>query len=172
MKFQRQIKYAYLRLIALRGEPHELALGIAFGVFSGMMPIVPFQTVLAIALSIFFKGSKITAALGTWVSNPLNWYFIYYYSYRLGASVIGLPEKNAVFSSVMTAVRSGETPWVIVEKIFGAGTAIVSAFLIGGVMMGAVFGGLCFFAFLPIFKNIRSWRQSRKEHKHWRTHRQ
>ena len=94
MKFQRQIKYYYLRFIRLRGEPHELALGIAFGVFSGMMPVVPFQTVLAITLSLFFKGSKITAALGTWVSNPLNWYFIYYYSYRLGAWIIGLPEKT------------------------------------------------------------------------------
>lgn len=170
MKFQRQIKYTYLRLIALRGEPHELALGVAFGVFSGMMPIVPFQTVLAIALSFFFRGSKITAALGTWVSNPLNWYFIYYYSYRLGASIIGLPEKNAVFSSVMTAVRSGEAPLVIVEKIFGAGTVFVSAFLLGGFIMGIVFGGLCFFIFLPIFKYLRVWRQSRKERKNWRVH--
>lgn len=170
MKFQRQIKYTYLRLIALRGEPHELALGTAFGVFSGMMPIVPFQTVLAIALALFFRGSKITAALGTWVSNPLNWYFIYYYSYRLGASIIGLPEKNAVFSSVMTAVRSGEAPLVIVEKIFGAGTAFVSAFLLGGFIMGIVFGALCFFIFLPIFKYISVWRQSRKERRNWRVH--
>lgn len=170
MKFQRQIKYYYLRLIALRGDPYELALGMAFGVFSGMMPIVPFQTVLAIALSIFFKGSKITAALGTWVSNPLNWYFIYYYSYRLGASIIGLSEKNAVFSSVMTAVRSGEAPMVIVEKIFGAGTAFISAFLLGGLILGIVFGGLCFFIFLPIFKYMRVWRQSRKERRNWRIH--
>jgi uncharacterized protein (DUF2062 family) len=170
VKFQRQIKYYYLRLIALRGEPHELALGIAFGVFSGMMPIVPFQTALAIMLSLCFKGSKIMAALGTWVSNPLNWYFIYYFSYRLGASIIGLPEKNAVFSSVMAAVRSGEAPMVIVGKIFGAGTAFVSAFLLGGFIMGVVFGGLCFFVFLPIFKNIRAWRQSRKERKNWRIH--
>lgn len=172
MKFQRQIKYYYLRFIRLRGEPHELALGIAFGVFSGMMPIVPFQTVLAITLSLFFKGSKITAALGTWVSNPLNWYFIYHYSYRLGASIIGLPEKNAVFLSVMTAVRSGEAPMVIVEKIFGAGTAFVSAFLLGGFIMGIVCGGLCFFIFLPIFKHIRAWRQSRKERRNWRIHAQ
>ena len=147
-----------------------MALGMAFGVFSGMMPIVPFQTVLAIALSLFFKGSKITAALGTWVSNPLNWYFIYYYSYRLGASIIGLPEKNAVFSSIMAAIRSGEAPLVIVGKIFGAGTTFVSAFLLGGFMMGIAFGGLCYFIFLPIFKYIRTWRQSRRERRNWPIH--
>ncbi len=170
MKFQRQIRYYYLRFIRLRGEPHELALGISFGVFSGMMPVVPFQTVLAITLSLLFKGSKITAALGTWVSNPLNWYFVYYYSYRLGAWIIGLPEKNAVFSSVMTAVRSGEAPMVIVEKIFGAGGGFVSAFLLGGFILGIVLGGLCFFIFLPIFKYIRAWRQSREEPRNWRVH--
>ena len=169
MKFPRQIKYFYLRLIALRGEPHELALGMALGVFSGMIPIIPFQTALAITLALFFKGSKIMAALGTWVSNPLNWYFIYYYSYRLGALIMGLPERSSAFSSIMIAVQSGEAPMVIVGKIFGAGTTFVSAFLLGGFIMGIFFGGLCFFIFLPIFKYLRTWRQSRKEFRNWPT---
>ena len=90
MIFERQIRYYYLRFIRLRGEPHELAMGMAFGIFSGMMPILPFQTALAVALALFFKGSKIAAALGTWVSNPLNWYFLYYYSYKLGALIYNL----------------------------------------------------------------------------------
>lgn len=169
MKFQRQIKYFYLRIIALRGEPHELAIGMALGVFAGMMPIIPFQTALAITLALFFKGSKIMAALGTWVSNPLNWYFIYYYSYRLGALIMGLPERSSVFSSIMIAVRSGEAPMVIVGKIFGAGTAFVSAFLLGGFIMGIFFGGLCFFVFMPIFKYLRIWRQLKKERRNWPT---
>ena len=172
MNFQRQIKYFYLRLIALRGEPHELALGAALGVFSGMMPIIPFQTALAITLALFFKGSKIMAALGTWVSNPLNWYFIYYYSYRLGALIMGLPERSSVFSSIMTAVGSGETPMVIVGKIFGAGTAFVTAFLLGGFIMGVVSAVVCFFVFLPIFRYLRAWRQSRKERRNWRVQNQ
>ncbi len=71
MKFNRQIRYYYLRFIRLRGQPHDLALGMAMGIFCGMLPIIPFQTALAVTLAIFFKGSKITAALGTWVSNPL-----------------------------------------------------------------------------------------------------
>ena len=168
MRIKRQIKYYYLRLIALRGQPHELALGMAFGVFSGMMPIMPFQTVLAVGLALFFRSSKITAVLGTWVSNPLNWYFLYYYSYKLGASIIGLSGKSAVFSTIMKAVRSGEAPMVIVGKIFGQGTAFVSAFLIGGGVMGIVSGAVCYFVFLLIFKNIRAWRQSRKGRRNWR----
>ena len=168
MEFQRQIKYYYLRFIGLRGSPHELALGMAFGVFSGMMPIIPFQTALAVTLSLFFKGSKITAALGTWVSNPLNWYFLYYYTYKFGAFILGLPEKNAVFSSVMAAVRSGEPFMVVVGKIFGAGTEFVSAFLLGGCITGIVLGTLAFFIFLPLFKYIKTLRESRKKIRNWR----
>ena len=76
MKYSRQIRYYYLRFIRLRGESHELALGLAFGIFAGMMPIMPFQIALAVALALVFKGSKITAALGTWISNPLSWLII------------------------------------------------------------------------------------------------
>ena len=162
MKFQRQIKYYYLRFIRLRGEPHELALGMAFGVFTGMMPIVPFQTALAIILSLFLKGSKITAALGTWISNPLNWYFLYYYNYKLGSFILGLPKNNTIFSSIMTSIQSGEESMVIVEKMIGAGGVVLAVFLLGGLVMGIGFAVPCYFVFLHLFKYIRVWRKSRK----------
>ncbi len=162
MKFQRQIKYYYLRFIRLRGEPGELALGIALGIFSGMMPILPFQTALGVALAILFRGSKITAAIGTWVSNPFNWYFLYYYSYKLGAHILGLPEQNAVFSSVMTAIQSGEESMVILREILGAGGIFISTFLLGGLVMGLAVAPPSYFLFLYIFKRIRVWRQSKK----------
>jgi uncharacterized protein (DUF2062 family) len=117
MKFQRQIKYYYLRLARLKDDPRELALGVALGVFAGMMPIMPFQTIMAIAMALFMKASKITAAAGTWISNPLNWYLVYFYNYKLGAFILGLPKQSIIFSSIMTAARSGTEPIVIVEKI-------------------------------------------------------
>ena len=163
LKFRRQIKYYYLRFIRLRGEPHELAIGMAFGVFTGMMPIMPFQTALAIILALFFKGSKITAALGTWVSNPLNWYFVYYYNYKLGAFILGLPKGNKIFSSIMTSIQCGEESMVIVEKILGAGGVVIAAFLFGGLVMGIIFAVPCYFVFLYIFKHIRAWRKLRQE---------
>ena len=168
MNFERQLKYYYLKLIGLRDEPHELALGIALGIFTGMMPIIPFQTALAVTLALFFKASKITAALGTWVSNPLNWYFLYYYSYKLGTFLLGIPEKKAIFSSITAAMKSGEAPMVLVAKIVHAGSTIVAAFLVGGFVMGIVFGPPSYFVFLRFFKYVRAWRRSRKERGNWR----
>ncbi len=163
MIFERQIRYYYLRFIRLRGEPHELALGMAFGVFTGMMPIVPFQIVAAVALSLLFKGSKITAALGTWISNPLNWYFLYNANYKLGAFILCIPDHNQMFSSVMRAIKSGEESMVIAEKILSAGSLGVATFLLGGLIMGTVVALPTYFIFLSVFSRIRVWRRARRK---------
>ncbi len=163
MIFERQIRYYYLRFIRLRGEPHELALGMAFGVFTGMMPIIPFQIAAAVALSLLFKGSKITAALGTWISNPLNWYFLYYANYKLGAFILRIPDQDQMFSSVMAAIKSGEESMAIAEKIFSAGSLGVATFLLGGLIMGVIAAFPTYFVFLPIFSRIRVWRRARRK---------
>jgi uncharacterized protein (DUF2062 family) len=167
MNFNRQMKYYYLRFVRLRGEPNELALGIALGVFAGMMPILPFQTAFAVTLALLFKGSKITAALGTWVSNPLNWYFQYYYSYKLGALILGIPKENRAFTSIMTAIRSGEETMVIAGKLIGASSAMITAFLLGGLLMGIVLAPPAYYIFYRLFNYIRRWRRSRKERRKW-----
>jgi uncharacterized protein (DUF2062 family) len=168
VKFSRQIRYYYLRFIRLRGAPHDLALGMALGVFCGMLPIIPFQTALAIALAMFFKASKITAAIGTWASNPLNWYFLYYYSYKLGITILGIPERRKVFSAVIESIRSGDPFAEVVGNALGAGATFVAAFIIGGVLLGIVFAPLAYFIFLSLFRSLKSWRANRKTRKHQR----
>lgn len=169
MELKRLIRYYYLRFIRLRGEPHELALGMSFGIFTGMMPIMPVQMALAVALALVFKGSKLTAALGTWVSNPLNWYFLYYYSHKLGAYVLGMEgQQGPLFSSIMTSVRLGEDGIVIAEKILAAGELMVASFLTGGLIMAIGTAIPSYFIFLFIFRKIRAWRESRRGRKDWR----
>ena len=163
LKFSRRLKYYYLRFLRLRGQPDELALGMAFGVFAGMMPIMPFQTAVAVALAIFFKGSKITAALGTWISNPFNLYLLYSYNFKMGAFLLGIPEKSAGFSAIMAAIRSGEEPMMIVGKLVGVGGTTGIAFLVGGLVMGTVTSVPTYLFFLYSFRRIRSWRQLRRE---------
>ena len=167
MKTRRLFRYYYLRFIRLRGDPHELALGMTFGIFTGMMPVMPFQMALSVGLALVFKGSKITAALGTWISNPLNWYFLYYFSYKLGAWSLGVTGHSAMFGTIMTMVRSGAESMVIVERILAAGSLMVTCFLVGGLIMGVCTAIPSYFIFLYIFKRIRHWRESRKGKGHW-----
>ncbi len=146
-----------------------MALGMSFGIFSGLMPILPFQTALALLLALAFKGSKITAALGTWISNPLNWYFLYYYSFKIGASVLGVQgQQGPMFSSIMTSVRLREDGMVIAEKIIGAGGLMATSFLAGGLVLAIVGAIPSYFIFYYIFNKIRVWRESRRGRKNWR----
>ncbi len=165
MKFTRQLRYYYWRFIRLKGNPHDLALGIALGVFSGLLPIVPFQTALAVFLALVFGCSKITAALGTWISNPLNWYLIYYLDYRIGAAILGLSDKNRGFSSVMGAVQRGEEGMGLVNAVLGAGGAIIAAFLLGGLILGFLMAPVSYPIFLKIFQTIQQWRETRRTFK-------
>ena len=167
MKTSRQLKYYFLRFIRLRGEPHELALGLALGIFTGMMPIMPFQIALAVTLALIFKGNKITAIIGTWISNPLNWYFIYYFSYRIGGALMGLSMKNGFFPSLMTSFQSGEEIIITIGKIIGAGSTIIFAFLLGGFLMGIVVAIPSYFIFLNFFQWIRAWRAKRRVPRSW-----
>lgn len=145
-----------------------MALGISLGIFAGMMPIMPFQAALAIMLAFFFRGSKITAALGTLISNPLNWYFIYYYSHKIGASILGLFIHKRAFSSIMESIDQGEAFMVIIGKMAGAGSTIISSFILGGFIMGVVVSIPSYFIFLKFFSMIKVWREKRKERKHLR----
>jgi uncharacterized protein (DUF2062 family) len=163
--YERRLKYLYLRFIRLKGEPHELALGMALGVFSGMMPVMPFQMALAVALALFLKASKITAALGTWASNPLNWILIYLFDYKLGAHLLGVEGGIEKIKAVMYSIKYGEEMSLIWGKLFSSGITLISALLIGGIILGTIAAVPTYFLFLRIFWRVRIWRQKRKAKK-------
>jgi len=161
MRFNRQFRYVYLRIIRFRGHPNELALGMAFGIFMGMMPIIPFQTALALALAIAFRASKITAALGTWISNPVTIYIIYKYCYKIGSYMLGYDHTTKILAPVIEAIHNGEVLNSII-KILSAEGMVMAAFLLGGIVLGILFAAPSYVIFLYFFKAFISWRKTRK----------
>ncbi|MFS8854643.1 DUF2062 domain-containing protein [Synechococcus sp. H55.2] len=87
--WKRWLRYLYLRLLRLQSSPKEIARGLAVGVFAGCFPIFGFQTLAALVLAIPFRGNKLVAAAGTWVSNPLTYVPIYAFNYRVGEWLLG-----------------------------------------------------------------------------------
>lgn len=84
------LKKAYERLIKIRGNPREIALGFALGLFVGMSPTMGFQTAIAIFFAALFKWNKISAAIAVWISNPLTAPVLYGMTYYVGAAVFGI----------------------------------------------------------------------------------
>ena len=120
------------QLKQLRGRPRELSLGVAIGVFVGITPTIPLHMVLAVALAAALRGSKLAAALGVWVANPLTIPLFYYGSYRLGTFVLGMPEltlptKYSLFS------------------LMKLGGNVTVAMLHGGVLLGILPAVLAYF---------------------------
>ena len=165
-KSWRALKYLRLRFIRLRGRPEDIARGAALGVFAGAMPIVPFQTAFAVFLALLFKGSKIAAALGTWVSNPLNWYFLYFYTYKIGAEILGLRARPKAFQAVLTAIHEGESAWLIFKQMAGAGGEFMAAFLLGGLVLGTVLSIPSYFISLRMILRFRAYRDRRQKRRY------
>jgi uncharacterized protein len=83
-KLRRKIRYCYLRLRRLQGEPKKIAWGMALGVFIGVTPTIPFHMISALALAHLFRISRVAAVMGCWVANPITIPPIYYFSFKLG----------------------------------------------------------------------------------------
>ncbi|MEJ2167919.1 MAG: DUF2062 domain-containing protein [Desulfobacterales bacterium] len=84
------VRRLYKRFIRIRGNPREIALGFALGVFVGMSPTMGVQTPIAIFLAALCKWSKLSAAIGVWISNPLTAPVLYGVTYITGAKLLKL----------------------------------------------------------------------------------
>ncbi len=127
-KGKRNFRLLYLRLLRLRGQPREVAGGVAIGVFVGMTPTVPLHTLLAVLIALILKKSKLAAALGVWIANPFFLPFIYFLDYKVGQLLTGTGASSLPISnfSVANLVHLG---WSISFPLFFGGviTGIVCA---------------------------------------------
>ena len=145
MDWKRLLRYWMLRIKRMRGDPHKVSLGIAIGVFISITPTIPFHTFIAVSLAYLFRGNKLAAALGVWVSNPLTIPLFYYGSYKLGVKILG---TSFAF----------EPKCYSVLEFMKMGYDITITMIIGGVILGIIPGVISYFI---TFKMIKYFRQRR-----------
>ena len=120
------LKKTYQRFLKIRGDPHEIALGFALGLFIGMTPFMGFHTAIAIFFAALLKWNKISAAVGVWISNPLTAPVIYPFTFFIGAK--------------LTGIANGANPadgyeFVLFDMVLKA-PKIVLVLVVGGVVIG------------------------------------
>ena len=111
----------------IRGEPHEVALGFALGIFVGMTPTVGVQTPIAIFIAALFKWSKLSAAIGVWISNPLTLPLIYGVTYITGAKLLSL---DPVFDMPLSPT------WSTLKVMLQKAPRAFGAMTVGGALIG------------------------------------
>jgi uncharacterized protein (DUF2062 family) len=120
------IRRVYKRFIEIRGEPREVALGFALGIFIGMTPTIGVQTPIAIFFAALFKWSKLSAAVGVWISNPLTAPIIYGVAYITGAKFLHLdPVFNMPLSPTWSTLKAMLTKAPLAFEAMTVGGAII-----------------------------------------------
>lgn len=137
----RTSRYYYLRLLRLEGKPVVIARGLACGVFAGCFPWFGLQTIIGVMLAFIFRGNKLAAALGTWVSNPLTYAPIFLFNYKIGELIQNNPESESV------QFQLDGSSW---SDLIDLGSSIIVSLFIGSFIVGLIAGILTYFISLHL----------------------
>jgi uncharacterized protein (DUF2062 family) len=114
-----------------------IAKAFAIGLFCAFLPM-PAHTLLAAILAVLFSANILLSMFMVWVNNPITIVPIYYFIYKLGASIMGI-EIDSDF----------EFSFGYLMDNFGATTL---ALWIGGIIVSIVSAILGYFSIITIYK--------------------
>ncbi len=125
------------------GSAGYRARGLAIGVFCGCFPFFGFQTILGIALASLLRGNHLLAISGTWISNPITYFPLYWLNYQVGAALLNRGENMHDLSQLN---------W---QEIWSQGWLFCSRLLLGSALLGS-FLGIMLGLFVYIVLKVRS----------------
>lgn len=145
------LRGACRRFLSLKGNPREISLGFALGLFVGMLPFVISQTVTAVFIASLCKWNKIAAAAGVVITNPVTAPFFYAMTFKVGAAV--MPETSSRL--VMPAAFSVDAVMALLKN----GPEILWILTVGGVVTGipiSLAGYILAYRLVLIYRKRRS----------------
>ena len=158
---KRALRYYWLRLIRLRGNPFVIARGLAVGTFVGVTPTIPFHTILTIGLCTLFRGNILAGIIANWiVSNPVSIPFEYYLSWKVGVWITG---SDISWNQVQKMLNLLESVGFLeaCQLIFQKFLEIIYCLVIGGVIIGIPAGIACYF----LASYFYFWQEKRRQEK-------
>ncbi len=161
LTFSRTIRYYVLRFTRLRGDPHSLAVGTGFGVFIGIVPLMPVQTIILIPLTILLRINTLAALIAaTAVSNPLTFIPQYYITWKAGDLLLPGRISWEQLQSVIHLIRH-ESIWQGIQTLLHLGFNTIAVLLCGGALIGIPAGLLAYYASLRFFVTVRKKRMAK-----------
>ncbi len=132
-----------VKLFRLNNTPHEIAIGVAIGVFIAVMPLYGLHTLMVIIAALLVRRSnKIAMLLGTNISLPPTVPFITWAGYEIGRFILrrDFPDLDwTVFKSItVKKVINLYPPLFIGSLILGIVLAVVFYFLIYFIVQGII----------------------------------
>jgi len=155
---RRRTKRLFLRLIAAKGHPWQLAAGVSVGIFWGLSPLWGLQMIMAVITATALNVSRIPAAILVHITNPLTVWLIYPLTWKLGDRVLAPFVGNGV------PLESGG-PFTLTSLAGLAGGALLRL-IVGGCIAGFFLGAAAYpFSYCAarlLRQRIKDTRQARR----------
>ncbi|MDD5432083.1 MAG: DUF2062 domain-containing protein [Candidatus Omnitrophica bacterium] len=146
-----KIKKVLVKLLRLNNTPHEIALGVALGVFIAIMPLYGLHTVMVVIAAILVKKSnKIAILLGTNISLPPTVPFITWAGYEIGKFILRDDLPSLAWS---------DFKGITFKKI----ADLYPPLFLGSIVLGLVCAVIFYFLTYFIIKSVMKRRYNKKQ---------
>ncbi len=133
-------------------SPQNLAAAMALGMFIGALPIIPFQSIVVLALAFVFRVNKLAAWLATCYSNAATMVPFYYFLYIVGSA----------FTPFHVAFDPNQLE---MKQLLSAGWQVFAVMFSGSLIFGIPATIITYFGSLyliRLYRRRRALRQMRK----------
>ncbi len=158
IRWKRKLLYYYSKIVRDDGTPEYIARGWALGMFIGCLIPMSFQLLISIPLSFVIRGSKIGAALGTLITNPVSVIFIYPVQCYFGSMLIG---GNLTYKGISESLKAiyVDDSW---SAFLAMGWDLVLSFFAGGLVFALIMTPPTYFAVRMLVVRYRAFKVRRK----------
>lgn len=155
--WKRKLFWLYAKIVRDDGSPDYIARGWAIGMFIGCVVPMSFQLMISIPLSFVLRGSKIGAALGTFITNPFTVLVLYPAQCWVGNKIIGggLTWK-ATEQAALGLIKLDLTGF------FHLGWDLIASFFIGGFLLALILTPVTYFTVYRLVGRYRRIKEALK----------
>jgi len=137
--------------------PHAIALGVAVGIFVAFLPLVGFQTVIAVALAALLRANKVVCVPLVWITNPITLGPIYAGCIWIGQLV--LPGTGSTADDIRHLLEFSEGRSVLTlaywSDLLSFLSGIAGELWVGGILVGVVLAVPAYFMSRSAVVNYR-----------------
>jgi uncharacterized protein (DUF2062 family) len=153
--WRRRLQYFLLAFSPFARTTRIAGTGLACGVFAGLFPFFGSQTLLAVLLAFLFRGNKILALVGPWISNPFTSLPIYAFNFYIGKWLL----------NDQTSTNINWRSWEDLKDIKELGIEIIWPLFVGCVFVGFICAIISYFLGLRLIHRVRTSHQARQRRK-------
>ncbi len=157
-----------IELARQKDTPHRIGLGMAMGIFIGILPIMGIQMAVVTIFALPLRGNLKAAIAGVWISNPITFIPMYWSYYVFG--LLFMPSRRITwdqFTEMITNTAQWDWSDVIgsVRQMLDLGADILIPMWIGATILAFAFSiPTYFFTFRFVIK-YRERRERKRQRK-------